>query len=465
MRLWVAALAALTLLRLILAARLNLAPDEAYYALWAQHLQPGYFDHPPMVALFIRLGTAIAGHNPLGIRLLGPLAAALGAILLWRAGEDFFPHRQAGIMAACLLNATLLVGVGSIIITPDTPLLLFWTAGIAALGRLLATGNQRWWLAIGAAAGCALLSKYTALLFILGIFLWLITTPEGRAMLRSPWPWFGLALAAIIFAPNIIWNAQHGWVSYFKQGGRVAALHPARALQFLAELIFGQIGLVTPIIFGLCAAGLWRLRHGPNQAGHLLIWLTVVPAVVFLEHTISGRVQANWPAIIYPAACLAAASLPMANLRIWLKPALALGFALTAIIYLQGLTAIIPIPAKADPVALNFAGWQDLSDQVQAQAAASHAAFITADDYATAAEFSTYSDNAIPIIGADPRWHYFGFPLLPPGQTGILVTRHLDKPCVDPLGTATRQQNGQTIALYELCGIAAPPGSVILPSP
>jgi 4-amino-4-deoxy-L-arabinose transferase-like glycosyltransferase len=158
MRLWLAALAALTLLRLILAAKLPLAPDEAYYALWAQNLQPGYFDHPPMVALFIRLGTAIAGHNPLGIRLLGPLAAALGAVLLWRAAEDFFPHRQAGFFAAALLNATLVVGVGSIVMTPDTPLLFFWTAGIAALGRLIATDNQRWWLAIGAAAGAALLS-------------------------------------------------------------------------------------------------------------------------------------------------------------------------------------------------------------------------------------------------------------------------------------------------------------------
>jgi 4-amino-4-deoxy-L-arabinose transferase-like glycosyltransferase len=465
MRLWVAALAALTLLRLILAAKLPLAPDEAYYALWAQNLQPGYFDHPPMVALFIRLGTIIAGHNPLGIRLLGPLAAALGAVLLWRAAEDFFPHRQAGFFAAALLNATLVVGVGSIVMTPDTPLLLFWTAGIAALGRLAATGNPRWWLAIGAAAGAALLSKYTGFLFILGIFVWLITTPPGRLTLRTAWPWAGLALALLIFAPNILWNADHNFVSYLKQGGRAAQFDPLRAGQFLLELVSGQIGLVTPIIFILAVAGLWRLRRAPSPAGHLLIWLTVVPAVVFLEHVISGRVQANWPAILYPAACLAAASLPMAALRTWLTPALALGFGLTAIVYAQGLTAIIPIPAKADPAALNFSGWADLTNAVQATAASQHAAFITSDDYATVSEFAAYSTPGIKIIGADARWRYFNLPAFPAGQTGILITRHQNAPCADQLGAITRTRANSVIATYKLCRFTSPSGSVLLPAP
>ena len=77
MRLALLALLALTALRLVLAASLPLAPDEDYYLLWAQHLQPGYFDHPPMVALWIKAGTMICGNTALGVRLFGPLGTAI----------------------------------------------------------------------------------------------------------------------------------------------------------------------------------------------------------------------------------------------------------------------------------------------------------------------------------------------------------------------------------------------------
>ena len=291
MRVAFGALAALTLLRLILAATMPLTPDETYYFLWSQHLQAGYYDAPSMVAVWIQIGTLLLGNDPLGVRLLGPISAGLGTLLLMDAGERMFPHRQAGLMAGAMLNATLMIGAGSIIMTPDTPLIFFWTAGIAAFARLLEHDNPRWWLAIGVAAGLALYAKYTAALFIAAAFIWMISDARGRAQLRTPWPWAAILIALAIFAPNLWWNGAHGWVSYLKQGGRVAHFQPARALQFFGEFLGGQIALFTPIIFGLAAWGTWRLGRSPSAAAHLLVWMTVVPGVVFLEHVISGRVQ------------------------------------------------------------------------------------------------------------------------------------------------------------------------------
>ena len=95
-----------------------------------------------MVALWIRAGTALAGPNPIGVRLLGPLSAALGSVLLYDTAECLFPGRHAGLTAAALLNATLALGVGAVIMTPDTPLLLFWTATLWAAARL-ASGGER----------------------------------------------------------------------------------------------------------------------------------------------------------------------------------------------------------------------------------------------------------------------------------------------------------------------------------
>jgi 4-amino-4-deoxy-L-arabinose transferase-like glycosyltransferase len=462
MRLALGALAALTVLRLILAATMPLTPDETYYFLWSQHLQAGYYDAPSMVAVWMRIGTALLGHNPLGIRLLGPVSAALGTLLLMDAGERMFPHRQAGLMAAAMLNVTLMIGAGSIIMTPDTPLIFFWTAGIAALARLLEHENPRWWLTLGVVAGFALYSKYTAALFIAAVFIWMISDAKGRARLLTPWPWAAIVIALAIFAPNLWWNGVHGWASYLKQGGRVAHFQPARALQFLGELIGGQIALFTPIIFGLAALGTWRLGRSPSAAAHLLVWLTVVPGVVFLEHVISGRVQPNWTAIIYPSACLAAAALPMADLRRWLAPALGLGFALTAIVYAQTLAAPFPLRAGADPTALQMRGFAQLASQ----AAARHPSFLTSDDYATAAVLAYYAPKTIKVAGFDARWHYFGFPRAGlENRTGILVTRRDGTPCAAEIATVTRSRDGQPIQTYRLCRFTAPASGVLLPRP
>lgn len=458
---WLASLFALTVLRLVLAATLPLAPDEAYYWLWAKDLQPGYYDHPPMVALFIRAGTLLAGADPLGIRLLAPLSAALGSWFLWRAAEDFYPFRHAGLIAAGLFNATLVAGAGAVLMTPDTPLLLFWSAALAGAGRLWATRDKRWWLGIGAAAGLALLSKYTAALLVAGFGLWLLTSPEGRRHLRTPWPWAGLALAVLLFAPDIAWNQAHHWVSYAKQGGREAHFNPARTLQFLGELILGQIGLATPIIFGLCVLGVWRLCRARNAVAQLLLWLTLLPAAVFLEHVVSGRVEANWPAILYPGACIAAAFLPVATLARWLKPALALGFFITLLVYAQSAASFLPLPPKHDPTALQLAGW----GRFTAELARDKPGFLTSDDYAIAAELAYHAPPGLPVAAFTRRWRYFSFPSARSlaGKPGILVTRRASTACPDLLGTLTRQSDRGPVRTYRLCRITAPPSGSLLP--
>jgi 4-amino-4-deoxy-L-arabinose transferase-like glycosyltransferase len=460
---WIAALAALTVLRLLLAATIPLSPDETYYWIWSVHLQPGYFDHPPMVAYWIRAGTSLFGNTPLGVRLLGPLAAACGSVFLWDAGEHFLPKRHAGLIAAGLFNATILLGVGSIIMTPDTPLVFFWTAALAGLARLQATRDAYWWVAIGAAAGAALLSKYTGLLLIGGIFFWLVSRAEGRAQLLSPWPWAGVVVAALIFAPDLYWNAAHGWVSYVKQGGRVEGFDAARSAGFLIELVVGQIGLATPIAFGLAVLGFWRIGGTIEPGPRILLWLTLLPALVFLEHVFTGRVQANWPAVMFPSASLAAGFVGQPVLAKWLRPALGLGFGLTVLVYAQAIAAPFPIPAAHDPAALQLSGWQGLADGV----AATKPAFVTSDEYAVASELAFDLPATIAVAGYDRRWQYFDLQTadLPSDTEGILVTRRTDAPCPVVVGMVFRRRSGDEITPYRLCRFAATPGMVLIPHP
>ncbi|HYZ24555.1 MAG TPA: glycosyltransferase family 39 protein, partial [Rhodopila sp.] len=202
----------LTLLRLILAAIVPVAPDEAYYWVWSRALAPGYFDHPPMVALWIRAGTALGGQTALGVRLLGPLAAALASWMLFDAGRRLFDDARAGLIATLLLNATLMVGAGSVIMTPDSSLLFFWTACLWATCRLSTDGRPAWWLIAGLFGGLALDSKYTAMFLWIGIGLWALWVPHVRAWLRRWQPWAACGIGLLLFAPVLIWNAQHRWI-------------------------------------------------------------------------------------------------------------------------------------------------------------------------------------------------------------------------------------------------------------
>ncbi|MFB9972232.1 glycosyltransferase family 39 protein [Pseudoroseomonas cervicalis] len=220
---WLLALLGLTALRLLAALWLPPAPDEAYYWVWGRALAPSYYDHPPMVAVWTALGSLVAGDNAFGLRLLGPVGVAIASVLLAQAGEALWPGRRAGVWAAALLNGTLLLGAGSVLMTPDTPLLVFWCAAIWALARLHASQDGRWWLAFGLLSGCALLSKYTAVLLGGAVVLWLLAEPRARHWLRSAWLWLGGALAVLVFSPVLWWNATHHWASFAKQGGRAGA--------------------------------------------------------------------------------------------------------------------------------------------------------------------------------------------------------------------------------------------------
>lgn len=478
------ALAAITALRLLVAWATPMAPDEAYYWVWSHALAPGFYDHPPMVALFIRAGTALAGEGNLGVRLLAPFSAAIGSVLLLRTGALLAPDltggSRVGLWAALLLNATLILGVGATTMTPDTPLLLFWSATLWALAELLASGQGAWWLVAGAAAGLALDSKYTAVLLAHAILAWLLWSPAMRPWLRRPHPYLGGLIALLLFAPVLWWNQGHDWVSFAKQGGRAADWSPGRALQFLGELVGGQIGLATPLVAVLAAAGLvaaLRLARNGDPGWTLLASFTAVPALVFLQHALGDRVQANWPAILYPAALLAAARLPKPWTR--LRPAaILLGFGLTGLVWTQAALAPLALPMMRDPTLLRLGGWQRWAAEIDQAATAQNATFIVDDNYGQAALLARLLPHQRLVLGLDPRWSVFNLatPSLPPGTTGLLVrtARRADTPedpawsSITRLGMIARSRNdmvAEQFHLYRVITAGAASDLAVMPRP
>ena len=449
-----AGLAALTVVRLVVAGVAPLSPDEAYYWVWSRALAPGFLDHPPMVAVWIWLGTAVAGDTALGVRLLGPLAAAGGSVLLWAAGRALFPGTGAGLRAAAMLNATLVLGAGAVTMTPDTPLLFFWTMAVWALARVAAGGGGAWWLVVGAAAGLGLDSKYTAALLGLGIGVWLLT-PGMRGLLRTWWPWAGGVVAAGVFSPVVLWNAGHGWASFAKQGGRAGDWRPVRAAQYLGELVAGQAGLATPLLFVVFVAGVVVAVRRWRMPGWGLLAALVVPgALVFLEHAVGDRVQANWVAVLYPGAALAAGAAPLR----WWRGAAWVGVAATALVYVQ-VCVPAPLPRGWDPTA-RLAGWDGLARAAVA-ARGEDDGFVASEEYGAASALAWANAGAgagVPVLGAQERWRYLALPRASVGGTGLLLlsTRRREGP--DPayweaaaaLGTLERRRGGVAVEVFRL---------------
>ena len=444
-----------------------LSADEAYYRVWSHALAPGYLDHPPMVALWIWTGTAIAGDNALGVRLLGPPAALLGTWLLIRAGRDLAAPGQgdaAGWRAAWLLNGTLLLNAGAVIMTPDTPLLLFWTAALAAMARLIRTGHPAWWLAVGAACGLAMDSKYTAALLAPSLLAWVVMVPAARRWLRAWQLYAGVGLAALLFAPVLAWNAAHHWASFVRQGGREGDFHPGRALGFLGELLGGQVGLATPLVFALFCLGVWRCARqgGWREPGRgLLVAVTIVPVLVFVQHGLGDRVQGNWPSILYPGAALAAG---LALVPFW-RGAAGLGGAMAGLLYVQAVAAPWHLPDRLDFTLLRLAGWRELAAAAEQARVAQGAAFIVADEYGLASELAFRLPG--PVLGAETRWRLFGLPgpgAGLAGRSGILVRSDRRSSPLDPavwpgavrIGAVTRGRGAAVAERYTLYRVDLP---------
>src|SRR5258705_1026428 len=247
------AILALVALRLVAAAFTPITFDEAYYWMWSKHLGGGYYDHPPGVAVVIRLGTVIAGDSDFGVRLVSILLALPMSWAIYQAAAMLFGSRRVAASSAILLNITLMAAVGTMIVTPDAPLLVASSLLLFALAKVLHTGRGVWWLAVGAAAGCALLSKYTALFFGPAILIWLVAVPKLRHWLISPWLYLGGLVALGLFSPVILLDAGHHLVFILQQmgRGRIEDFRPV----FIAELVPTQISFATPLGWMVRAMG------------------------------------------------------------------------------------------------------------------------------------------------------------------------------------------------------------------
>lgn len=399
-------LAAGVVVRLIFAGLIPLFADEAYYWEWSRRLAAGYFDHPPGIPILIRGGTSLLGATSLGVRLLPVLAGFIAALactgVAWRIGSD-----RSALRAAIIITCMPLAAAGLVLATPDSPLLATSAVGIYTLIRALQSPRSSrtslaWWTATGVALGLAFCSKYTSILMPVGVTIAVLSRGSLRQRLREPGPYVACIVAILVFLPVLRWNSAHGWVSFgFQLHHGLAA--PTRRdvfapLKRLGDMIGGQAGLVSPILFVLFGiAVVRRLRRSASDETYVLAVVTAFTFLFFCYSATRQRVEANWPAPAYIAAIPVLAALPLSQaLQKWLRGGLWLAGLMSLLIYVHAAFDILPIPPRKDPVARS-AGWRELANaaslSAQRTAAASSRSWIAADRYNDAAELAFYAPS------------------------------------------------------------------------
>jgi 4-amino-4-deoxy-L-arabinose transferase-like glycosyltransferase len=392
-RAFIACWAAACLLKLVVAARLPLFVDEAFYWQEGRHLASAYSDLPGMSAWLARLGTWLGGEHALALRL--PFLA-MGALLPWwvaRIGRRWFGAIH-GWRAGTLAVLLPLLGMLGILALPDVPMALATVLCLHAGARLLheVTPLAALELALGLALGALSHYRFAGVIVVgVAVMLWL---PQGRRLLRDPRVLLALAVGALAWLPLLLWNLENG-----EAGLRFQLLerHPWKLHAGGLAFIPLQALLVTPLL-GLAllqAAWVtgWQRRPARPQWRFLALFGSAVLAGIFVLgfFTDNERVSFHWPVPAYLALLPAAAML----LGGWPRPWRQLAWILAA----AGLVAVLAWHLAVASPALrqasagskhyprNFAGWEPLAAAVREELAAMPAGTrVLAEDFKVGAE-------------------------------------------------------------------------------
>jgi 4-amino-4-deoxy-L-arabinose transferase-like glycosyltransferase len=422
-------LAALTVLRLVIAAALPLGDDETFYWEWSRHLAPGYLDHPPAIAFLVRLATALGGSTPLAIHGVAIFFSLAASLALWVLAREVLARDAAATAAVVLFNLIPVFSVGAVLAAPDGPLGLCWILTLlwawrGAAPDVTARADDapdtryraaRAWLAAGAWLGLALDSKYTAAVLPFSLGLWLALSPSRRRWLVRPDPYCALAVAAALFAPVVWWNATHRWASFsFTAFGRPAWVEGGNFPVFLLFQFIYLAPLLFPVL--LWALGVAARRGMAGDDAWLFLAAVSIPLIAgMFAASLVGHIKGHWAAPAYATAAIALAGL--ATERPWaVRPGVWRGAAaavlgstalLTVAIHVIPLVDTPLLPARLDPT-VDYYGWPQAAREITAVAArdARGPFFVTSEQYQVVAQFDFATGGRYPVTTITGRDQY-----------------------------------------------------------
>jgi 4-amino-4-deoxy-L-arabinose transferase-like glycosyltransferase len=372
-----------SLLRIWIAASLELGNDEVYYQTYAQHLQWNYFDHPPMVAVLIRIFTFnLFFQNEFFIRLGSIICAAAGTWLIFLTGKRIGQSR-IGWIAAILYNTSFYTSIiAGTFILPDSPQVIFWLMSMYFMLRILdyKTADRKQvvdFILLGVSIGFCIMSK------VHGVFLWLgfgaYIIFHRRELLKLPMLWISGIISIGIVYPIYQWNLLNHFITYNYHQGRIRLLGGSPDLDHLLQQVLGSVFYSNPVNFTIYILTLWAIAKGkikqlPNVYP-LFLWLSLPLILVLFWTSLFNETLPHWSGPAYLSIMLLAALWLDEKTKIlassnWLKTA---GWVYVSIVIL-GVTGIRYLPfrigsteeknlGKGD-ITLDMSGWHSFAIQL-----------------------------------------------------------------------------------------------------
>lgn len=228
--------------------------DELYFIVAGRNPAFGYPDQPPLTPLLSAVATTLLGVEPFVVRILPALVSGLSVVLVAGMSRDMGGPPRAQVLAALVIGLSGLLAAGHLGSTATYELFL-WTIVMWLVIRLLDDGDARLWLAVGVASGMALQNKQTALILGVGLVGGLILARRWE-VIRSPWLWLGGLVAALMWAPNLAWQAANGFPQ-LEMASRIAGEADQNRIMLVPELLL----LAGPLLFPVLLAGIWWLAR------------------------------------------------------------------------------------------------------------------------------------------------------------------------------------------------------------
>lgn len=292
--------------------------DELYYIACGEHLDWGYVDQPPLIAVVAKLSRWLMGDSLFALRFFPAVAGAALVFLTGLIVRELGGGRFAQLLAALAIIIAPIYLAFHTLLTMNAFDPLCWTLGAYLIMLIIKHDRPRLWLLFGVVAGVGLMNKYSVAFFGFGIVVGLLLTPQ-RQLLFEKWVWLGGFVALVIFLPHLSWELKHGWATFELLRNAHLYLHyPVSP----AEFLWGQVLLTHPLTFPIWLAGLYFYFYSQDgQQYRALGWAYVIVFGLFVA--LKGKVYYLAPA--YPVLLAAGAIVTERFIRQsqsqWLKPA------------------------------------------------------------------------------------------------------------------------------------------------
>ena len=396
-------------LRIFFLGNHDLLTEEAYYWNYSTHLDFGYLDHPPLVAVLIKGFTLLLGQNEFAVRCPALLCWGISAYFMYRWSELI--QKGSGQFSVLLLSILPFFFLNSCVTTPDMPLMAAWAGALYYLYQALSQHKAQAWYGAGICIGLGLVAKYSIALLIMTTGLFLIFNREQRAWLLRKEPYFAAVLILVLFSPVIYWNAMHDWMSFSFQSTR-------RLQGKLYFSLHQLLGVLILFLTPLGIIGCTRLFQRSHNAiltvstKKFIQVFTLSPLLVFAVFSCFRAIKLDWigPSLLSVLPWLACLMNQQSTvLQHWLRtgPALICGYVLILGCLTYGQPALVNQKLFSPVLTIS---WQELTQSFYQVAASlskppsqTQPIFVPLDTYRIESELNFYQ-----------RKQWIAHPNLPP---------------------------------------------------